>query len=210
MLSDRDLEILDMLSLRTRLASLSQLARTWWQGAKGPRDACDRRLVRLGAAGLLVRVQVNAIAIPPLTGPLIRWSPGDSVPDFGALAWQLHQRWKAPIAPTTVFLATSRCAGYFGGRRRGRLSHAFQLSHDLGVTETFLALRLMNIAAVKCWIDEDRLAPARRGQKLSDALIARDVNAPLLVLEFGGNYPKSRLQDFHDDNESRGLPYQIW
>jgi hypothetical protein len=62
------------------------------------------------------------------------------------------------------------------------LSHVFQLSHDLGVTETFLGLRLINLAAVKYWIDEDRLAPTRRGRKLPDAMIALDVNDPLLVL----------------------------
>src|SRR5262245_16832022 len=208
MLSDRDLEILDMLSLRTRVASLTQVSRTWWNGSLS--DVCSRRIVNLEAAGLLVRRRVNAIALPSLSGPITKWAPGDMVPDFSSLAWKLNQRWRAPTVPTAVFLATARCARRFGGRRCGRISRGFQISHDLGVTEVFLTLRLMNLAATDYWIDEDRLAPTRRGQKLPDAVLARDATAPLLVLEFGGKYPKSRLQAFHDDNESRGLPYQIW
>jgi hypothetical protein len=75
----------------------------------------------------------------------------------------------------------------------------------------YLAVRQLSPATALNWIDEDRLAPFRRHQKLPDAVIACDLRAlPELVLEFGGNYPKSRLQAFHEDNEMRGLSYQIW
>jgi hypothetical protein len=205
------MEILRMLSLRGRLASLEQIAHTWWHGVAQPVGTCQDRLRRLENAGLLLRQRLLAIALAELVGPLIHWAPGRYVPDLGVLAWQLHQRWKTPVRPTTIFQATSRCARYFGGRRKGHIARPFQVSHDLGVTQMFLAVRLANPRFVTHWIDEDRLAPARRGQKLPDAVIATDITAlPSLVLEFGGDYGKSRLQAFHDDCESRGLPYQIW
>jgi len=75
----------------------------------------------------------------------------------------------------------------------------------------FLAVRRQHPEFVSNWMDEERLAPYRRGQKLPDAAIVRSTaELPALVLEFGGDYSKTRLQQFHDDNESRGLPYQIW
>jgi hypothetical protein len=75
----------------------------------------------------------------------------------------------------------------------------------------FLAVRQHNPEFVANWLDEDRLAPYRRGQKLPDAaIVCRAPELPALVLEFGGDYSKSRLQAFHNDNESRGLSYEIW
>lgn len=79
-------------------------------------------------------------------------------------------------------------------------------------TEMFLSIRRRRPELIQQWIDEDRLAPYRRGEKLPDAIIADHAGAsPRLVLEFGsGNYGVDRLRAFHDDCELRGLPYEIW
>lgn len=151
------------------------------------------------------------MVIPELDGPLASWQPGTFVPDLGSVSWSLRRRWRSEPRPQTIFLATQKGARYFGGKRRGRIPRVFQVSHDLGTTEMFLAVRRSDPATAALWIDEDRLARTRRGQKLPDAVISRDLDAlPRLVLEFGGNYSKSRLQAFHVNNESRGLSYQIW
>jgi hypothetical protein len=210
-LSSRDTEILAMLCLRVRLASVMQIAQTWWGGGEAGLNVCCRRLCHLENAGLLVRKRVAVIAVPFLTAPLVSWSPRSVTPDLGSLAWQLRRRWRTPPQSTAIYMATCCCARYFGGRRRGRIPRAFQVSHDLGVTAMFLAVRRRNPELVNYWVDEDRFAPYRRGQKLPDAVIIHcPEELPTLVLEFGGNYSKSRLQAFHEDNESRGLPYEIW
>lgn len=210
-LTKRDTEILQMLNWRVRLASLDQIARVWWSGKAAGRKSCSRRLGRLEKDGLLYRAYVTALVIPELNGPLAYWQPGTCVPDLGSLSWNLRRRWRREPLSQTIFFPTQKCSRYFGGKRRGRISRVFQVSHDLGTTEMFLAVRRSDRATAALWIDEDRLAPTRRGQKLPDAVIARDLDAlPILVLEFGGNYSKSRLQAFHIDNESRGLAYQIW
>ena len=51
----------------------------------------------------------------------------------------------------------------------------------------------------------------RRGEKLPDAVLAEFASsAPLRVLEFDGRYDVRRLQQFHDDCQERGLPYETW
>lgn len=75
----------------------------------------------------------------------------------------------------------------------------------------YFALRRLRPNAEKLWIDEDRLAPHRRRQKLPDAILAPSPAAkPLLILEFGGRYDKRRLLAFHEDAAERGVPYEIW
>ena len=79
------------------------------------------------------------------------------------------------------------------------------------MTEMYLAIRKARPELAQRWIDEDRLAAHRRHQKLPDAVVAAEPSAPpQLVLEYGGDYSKQRLLDFHEDNRERGLPYEIW
>lgn len=210
-INERDDDILRTLSCCVRLASLRQLARHWWSDCASPETAARTRLRALERSRLLNRQNVQAIVLPPLRRPLVQWQLGEWIPDFGAVAWLLQKRWRSELKSTTVYFATERAARRFGGRRLGRIPRAFQVSHDLGVAEMHFALRRLNPGVSELWVDEDRLAPFRRGEKLPDAVLARTADTtPLLVLEFGGSYGKHRLQGFHDDNEERGLPYQIW
>jgi hypothetical protein len=208
----RDEEILEMLSLRVRLASLGQLSRVFWRDAGNEaRSLAKRRLRRLIEADLLLRFDATVIRLAPLTAPLLSWSPGLPMPNFGQLAWVLHRRWSASCDRMAIFIATRNAAKRFAGKRRGRIARGFQISHDLGVTEMFLAVRAVTPDLTRYWIDEDRLAPFRRGQKLPDAVISNDVMAtPRSILEFGGDYGKRRLLAFHEDAKERATGYQIW
>ena len=210
-IAERDNDVLRTLSRFVRVASLPQIARFWWSECANSELAARWRLRELECCGLLRHKIVQTIAFPPLTDPLIKWQPGEFIPDFGHLAWLLKSRWQCTRQSSHVYFATACAARRFGGRRQGRIPHAFQVSHDLGVAEMHFAIRRNHPNWVNLWIDEDRLAPFRRGEKLPDAVLATSPDAiPRRVLEFGGAYGKQRLQDFHDDCESRGLPYEIW
>lgn len=207
-ITDRDAELLSILSLRVRILSHEQIVRTWWRASP---HAALPRLGQLRQRGLLRERAASVIRIGERLLPLAVWSPGEPVPEFGPLAWALRKRWSSPVQPTTVYFATTLCARLFGGVRLGQVPRAFHVSHDLGVAEMFLALRRQRPAAVSLWIDEDRLAPLRRGEKLPDAVLASGPSSDILcVLEWGGLYSKKRLTSFHLDCEGRGLPYEIW
>jgi len=210
-LTPRDMEILDALSLRVRMLSLLQIARNWWSDAEHPQRVARERLDRLVCHGWLRRTRALVQQLSPFAVPQVVWSSGQWVPEFGPISWRLRQRWAGPASIVTVYLATSRAARRFAGRRRDHIARPFQMAHDLGTAEMLLALRRQRPELVRRWIDEDRLAPFRRGQKLPDAVIADSPSAPVeLVLEFGAGYSKQRLAAFHRDNEARGLPYEIW
>lgn len=204
----RDADLLSTLSLRVRILSHDQIVRTWWQASS---HSAQTRLGRLMHRGLLRERKAAAINIGERLLPLAVWSPGELTPDLGALSWSLKKRWSEPTQPTTVYFATAHCARLFAGVRLGRVPRAFHVSHDLGVAEMFLAIRRRRPHAVPLWIDEDRLAPFRRGEKLPDAILATALNAPpIIVLEWGGLYDKKRLLAFHRDCEERGVSYEIW
>ncbi|MBS0261572.1 MAG: hypothetical protein JSS02_06400 [Planctomycetes bacterium] len=123
----------------------------------------------------------------------------------------MQKRWQFPARQTTIFVATARAAGMFGGHSKGALRRQFQAGHDLGVTQVYVCISRYNPSLLRWWIGEDCLAPVRRRQKLPDAVLSCSPDMlPYLVLEFGGAYDKTRVQDFHEDCEARGLPYEIW
>lgn len=210
-LTHRDLDILRFLSLRVRVAAHTQIARTWWPHVADAADVSRRRLDRLCSVELTQAQEVTAMRPPLLWQPLCTWAPGEVPPNLGRVAWLLRKRAGARCVGQIAYYATALAARRFAGARSGRIAQPFQVAHDLGVTEMYLAILRTRPELAQQWIDEDRLAPHRRHQKLPDAIIAVGPSAPpQLVLEYGGDYGKQRLLDFHEDNRERGLPYEIW
>lgn len=207
-LTPRDREILQGLVLKVRLFTQRQIADHWFGSEL---VNARRRLKRLGAAMLLMRMTVHARPLPRLESPLVNWQPGQLSPDFGAVAYRCQQRWRMrPPRPCTVWLATERAAQLFGGVRRGMLKQPTQATHDLGVAAVWLRLREAAPAWGDAWRGEDLLAHTRRGEKIPDAFIVDAHEQVTWVIEFGGGYDAARIAAFHTDCTHRDLPYQLW
>jgi hypothetical protein len=210
-IQSRDQEILSTLSRRVRLFSLTQIASFWWGEGEVALANTRRRLAKLTGADLLRRLSAMAIPIPDLPAPMARWRPGEPEPDFGAAAWKLQKRWKEPPQKTTIYIATARAAGIYGGRARGQLKRQLQATHDLGVASLYLRLLRHDPAAANSWVGEDMLRLYRLGQKIPDAALADSAaSTPNLILEFGGAYDVRRLRRFHEDCLKKTTPYEIW
>ena len=210
-LAERDGAILEILARHVRVITDEQAARAKWGSTIVDRAACRRRLAKLVAGDWLHVASVNVLAMPPLDRPLAAWRPWELAPDLGAVAYQLRVRWTGPTKRACVYWATRKTARLYGGVGNGRIKHPFQIQHDVGVAEMYLAVRRHRPAMLRHWIGEDRLAPYRLRQKLPDAVLARGpAESPHLILEFGGRYDKRRLAAFHDDALIRGTPYEIW
>ena len=210
LLASRDEEILHTLARKVRLFTLEQLVGHWWTpGPSGTANA-RKRLRQMLDAGLLDRHRVNARPLPVLSEPVVTWSSGKPVPDFGGAAWQLQSRWEKPPIATTVYLATRRTANLYGGKNRGRLKHPQQATHDLGVSAVYLALLKNEPTAAADWIGEDLIPPGRFGGKVPDALLGDNTDAIRRVIEFGGAYDAVRVKHFHDSCARQGLPYELW
>ncbi|MCA9011936.1 MAG: hypothetical protein KDB01_19425 [Planctomycetaceae bacterium] len=206
--TDRDEELLKTLTTKVRLFSLRQISNLWWNG-----DLANsrRRLRQLIDAELLLSAQVLARPILQLDGPMISWRPGDVSPDCGQIANFCQSRIRRiPVRATGVFIATERTARLFGGRCRGELTHPAQATHDLGVAAIWIQLSQSCPKTAIAWLGEEMLAHTRVGQKCPDAFIVDDAGSVSSVIEFGGDYDRNRIQEFHEDCERRNLPYQLW
>jgi hypothetical protein len=204
--SERDLTVLQALSLQVRMFGQRQLADTLWHG-----DVANarRRLRRFVAHGLLERQLAFARPLPELLGPVAQWQPGLPEPDPGPVAFELQSRWRyRALRSTVVFTPTRTVVDHFGGRRKGTLSS--QVSHDLGVSAVWLWYHCYRPQSADAWRSEDMLTGIEVGESVPDAVLVDQHEQPAVLIEFGGDYDTDRVAAFHDDAAGRGLPYQIW
>ena len=54
------------------------------------------------------------------------------------------------------------------------------------------------------------MANLRVGEKRPDAFIVNVQGQVESVIEFGGDYDRSRVEAFHRDCAERNLPYELW
>lgn len=207
-LTERDREILLALAHKVRLLALRQIATHWWNGELAN---ARRRMKALAYADLVRRITVSARTLPPIETPVATWQPGQSVPHFGKVSYQLQERWTGrAVRPVSAYIATDRSAQLYGAKARGDLKHSLQATHDLGVAAVWLCLDRLAPSWAEAWRGEDLLAHTRRGEKLPDGFIVNDTEEVVWVIEFGGSYDSNRVQQFHEDCVRRDLPYQIW
>jgi hypothetical protein len=164
---------------------------------------------KLVADGWLERRLAHSRPELALSSELVAWAPGDEPPDVYRLESKLRVRWKDPVTPTVIFLATKKAANLFGGKAPG-LKRAVQVTHDLHMGTIYLCYTLHRPEEAKLWRGEELIAAERRHQKLPDAVIYDRLLGPIKLIEFAGAYRQEHLQAFHDDAKRRHIPYEIW
>ena len=210
-LTSRDSEILDHLSMSVRLFSLDQIARAWWGDSEDPRKLADERILRLARAGWVERYSVLARPIPEITAPVVCWRTGQSPADFGKVAWQVQSRWKKGPRKCLVVVASDRTTKSRLGKSARGIRQYFQLTHDLGVAETFLRFRETRPEEATLWRGEGMIASLRRQRKVPDAIISGvAIWPPKLIVEFAGDYARNRIEVFHWFCEKERLAYELW
>ena len=209
-LGPRDNEILDALTIRVRLFSVAQIARTWWAGTADPEANARERLKQLDRAGLVTRFVLMSRPELELEAPVLVWEPGQETPDLGSVSYKLQSRFSAALEKTPCVVATARAATKFGGHG-GKLPKNAEQTHDVHVAAMFLRYRGLNPDLVRHWISEEvikRTRPKVKGDKLPDAMIR--TGSYERVIEFGGEYGKDKLTAFHDYCVKKNLPYELW
>ncbi len=208
-LTPKDREILEALTRRVRVFSIEQLARAWWPDSKRPTARAQARVRALNVGGF---VQIQKGAAHPeiqLTAPLTSWTPNDTRPDFGALAYRLQSRWTEHPVMLTCVSATAKAARVFSGHG-GRFPREVERTHDLHLTAVYLLYRRQKPEVLGGWQHEDdiRRARGRNVERLPDVILDRALGR--LAIEFGGSYGKQKLIAFHEYCEAQSLPYEVW
>lgn len=209
LLSTRDREILETLLRKVRVLSIPQIARTWWECNRTPDRNARDRIHRLVESGWVSVVPTLARPEIPVSIPVCVWKPETPRPDFGAIAYRLQSRWKLPARPGSVVLATRDAARRLGGRG-GRPPRVSESTHDQHLAAVYLLKRKTQPREAEAWICED-LYPREwkpRGRKVPDALVVR--RSGTKAVEWGGEYAKSKVEEFHEHCVRQGYRYEIW
>jgi hypothetical protein len=206
----REKEILMVLTNCVRAMTLQQLSRTWW--TETPWGLARTRAVvhEMASAGWLEVRDVLSRPVRPLEKPLITWTPSDDVPDFTDLSKNLHSRAMVPAETVSVVFSTKKSVSLLG---RGTLPPVklTQMTHDLNVSEVFLAYRLREMEDE--WVGEDQFPHWWPIGQRPDAVLRQADGTIHRAIEYGGDYSPERLAALHGGLAGcfgTGLCYEIW
>ena len=201
-------QILRALANDVRVLSLQQVARTWWTDTRWGRSRAKAAMTELESLGWLQIHRSLARPIDEMQEPLMSWSPRDDRPDFWRLSRVLHKRSMQDASMTTFVFASPKSIVLFGRGRAPsvKLTH---MTHDLHVAEVYLTYRRTGLSS-RHWISEDRLPSDWPLRERPDAALVNDDGQFYRAVEYGGNYPPSRLAELHEGLASIELDYEIW
>jgi hypothetical protein len=207
-LTERDLDLVETLTRRVRLAAVTQVAMLWWPETRGLSTARSR-LRCLVAAGLIERHFVNAHPLLPVTRPLVAWKPGDDDPDTEHVAAIIRNRWREPSVPTEICVASAAAANIFGSTARGlpALEHR---DHDLRLASVYFHFRAARPRQAKLWTGEHALPKAGYRVKDPDAFLVNANGDAVRVIESAGRYSVHQVAAFHEHCSDHELPYELW
>ena len=206
-MTNRDEEIIRILSNAVRALSLEQVARTWWTNSRWGRSRAKKTLEELSIEDLLHVRRVLSRPILERSEPIATWQLDAEVPDFKSLVTHLHLRAATPAKMLTIAFASHKSIALFS-RRRMTTIKLTQMTHDLHVSEVFLHYRKQGLASA--WLSEDQLPVEWPIRERPDAVLLGKNQTIVHAIEYGGDYPVERLQELHHGLASAGLSYEIW
>lgn len=207
-LTERDMDLLDVLTLRVRLLTLRQVTELWWPTGENQRCA-RRRLEGLASENLIQLHRLNVHPLLPVTNPLFAWTPGEAEPDFEQVAALCSDRWTRPAVPMTVCVAANLAANLLGSSACG-LPHRDHWNKDLRLASVYATYRLQRPTLAAMWIGEHSLPKAGYRIKDPDAFLRSENGQTLRLIQSAGRYSQSQVRSFHEHCETHQLPYELW
>ncbi len=201
-------QLLRVLSDSVRVLTLQQIAQAWWTDSRWGRSRASTSMKDLAQEGWLHRQRVLSRTIHSFASPLVDWQPGDRRPEFASVARGLHRRAMVAAKPIEVVYAAQRAVTFFGSGRAPAIKLT-QMTHDLNVSELYLHYR-RNGFARRHWVSEDRLPRDWPLRERPDGLLRNNRGKLIRAVEYGGDYPESRLVELHTGLASIHLRYQLW
>ena len=207
-MTPREQQLVRALADSVRVLSLEQIARTWWSDTRWGRSRAKGTLSALTDEGWLHMQRALSRPIVSLPAPLVRWQPESLRPDLAEVARILHRRSMTNAIPLTVVFASRRAVAMFGTGRAPTIKLT-QMTHDVSVSEVYLQYRSTN-SSEEQWLSEDRLPHDWPIKVRPDAVLRDSQGGIIRAVEYGGDYPPSRLVELHEGIASMGIGYEIW
>lgn len=197
--------VLDALTQRVRLLSLSQVSRL----IGSDEEVAERLVGELASAGI-VSLEPHVVSeVGVAEAPLCSLHAGESVLDFGRVAYELRNRWTEQHEVDLILPCAKACQQYGGTRVRPRAS---EWSHDLWMSEVYLCSR-GSLDADTDWVSGDTLRSDGEAylfsDRVPDACLRRSEGAITKVVEGGGaSYGRKKLSQMARDFSS--FAFEIW
>jgi hypothetical protein len=204
-LTHRDREILSTLSGPCRLATVEQLARTFWPSSKSPVSDTRKRLSSLKDAGLVESRVIMAHPEIALARPVFSW-PDDDPEDLGSVAYRVKTRWTKPLQATRVIIATPEARKLLGARP-GRPTRRSETTHDVHLTAVYLTYLRTKPEIAAHWSSGDQLE-ADAFERVPDAIVKDDRDHINRVIDFAGSYRAGKLKAMH--REFARFRHEFW
>jgi hypothetical protein len=207
-LTQRDLDLVETLTLKVPVLTIPQIADVWWRNARSQRVP-RHRLARLAKSGWIAVHVVNAHRPPPMLSPLFAWKPGAADPDVDRISRECRAACCEPAQPTEVCVPTPRAAGLLGSNACGLPPREIR-DHDLRLAAVYVHYRRTWPRLAHLWLG--RHARPRAGFRLKDpdALLCDGSGRPLRLIQAAGRWNAARVERFHDYCTELALPYEIW
>lgn len=208
MMTERDVNLLEALTIRVPLLTTVQIAERWWPCVRSLRVARGR-LAELRKAGWVKRAIVNVQPVTCASSPLVAWKPGTDAPDTIATAQRASSRWASPSQPTEVWFATEQAAYLIGSTARG-LPPLEQRDHILRLAEVYFHYLQEQPELASLWTGRHALAKAGCEQKDVDAQLRNDAGRVLRLIHVAGRWQSRQVEDFHEYCAQWHLSYELW
>lgn len=207
-MTERDVNLLEALTLRVPLLTTTQIAERWWPHVRS-RQIPHGRLVELKKAGWITRAIVNAQPVTYACFPLFAWKPGGEFPNAADAAQKARSRWSSPAQATEVWSATDQAAYLIGGTANGLLPLE-QRDHALRLAEVYFRYLQHHPKLAGFWIGQHALPKAGYGRKDVDALLRNDTGRVLRVIHVAGRWSRRQVERFHEYCVQWKLSYELW
>lgn len=204
-LTNRDREIISTLSGPCRLATVDQIARSFWGRSKSPNTDARKRLSILADAGFVSTSVIMAHPEIELPEPVFSW-PGDDPEDLGRIAYRVKKRWTQPLHATSVVIATPEARKLLGSRP-GRPTRRSETTHDVHLTAVYLTYLQADPQIATRWVSGDHLE-TDDFERVPDAIIKDDRGDISRVIDFAGSYGAGKLKEMH--REFARFRHEFW
>ena len=203
MMTERDLQIAEALSLRVQLMDLQQIASVWWSEDL---NAAQRRLTTLVTAGLIDRTMANVC--PRTIDCRLSWTAGDRTPDFEQVREQTRGRWQRPAQPTELFSASAVTLNLHGIERSHHTT-IDERNRQMLLSDVFVASMTTRSMEASHWHIQSRCNMEESGQGRPDVLVTDTSGQPVRAISTVPRLVR-RMEELHSYCVPRELPYELW
>lgn len=201
-------QIIKVLADSVRAMTLEQISEHWWTNTRWGRSRAKASMRELASNGWINLQNALVRKIHRPRCPLLVWKPGDVQPVFEQTARVLQRRAKFDAKFVTVAYASRRAVVFFGNGPAPSIKLT-QLTHDLNVSEVYLHIFRGRESELR-WLSEDRLPRSWPIRERPDAVLIDATGKVVRAIEYGGDYPASRLEQLHVSLAKAEIGYELW